>query len=186
MEKLICLFGILFALSSPLNAQTWEQTRAAIDAGLRTRAQDCNKFLQAVANQLGLKAFDGKTADQIAALLASSRRSGKLTGWKIAGGNYTVENAFDRAQLGDLVIGVIDSQTRNAVKPRGDKTNYTHGHVFIIVAPKRGNVRQWRDLDIANAGIGNTPQERTARIMKGNLVMRSWEQPHVKFYNLVK
>jgi hypothetical protein len=186
MSRFLYLTGALLAVSTPLNAQTLAQTRAAIDAGLRTKAQDCNKFVQAVADQLGLRAFDGKSADEIAALLASARRSGRLAGWKIAGGDYTVENAFNRAQLGDLVIGVIDSRSRNTAKPKADKTNYTHGHVFIVVAPNRGSVKEWRNLDIANAGIGGSPQERTARIMKANLALRDWERAHVKFYNLVR
>lgn len=186
MTRLFCLAGVLLAVCSALNAQTLPQTRAAIDAGLKAKAEDCNKFVQTVANQLGLKAFDGKTADEITAILASSRKSGKLAGWVLAGGDYSVENAFDRAQLGDLVIGVIDSGSRNASKPKDDQTNYTHGHVFIIVAPKKGDVKEWRDLDIANAGIGSTPKERAARIMKANLALRSWEQPHVKFYNLIR
>ena len=186
MKRLLCLLGLLAATPAFANAQGWAQTRAAIDHGIGTKAQDCNRFVQDVANQLGLKAFDGKTADEIASLLATARKSGNLAGWRIAGGDYTVENAFNRAQLGDLVIGVIDSKTRNSAKPRGDKANYTHGHVFIVAAPRKGNVREWRDLDIANAGIGATPEQRTAKIMKANMAMREWERPHVKFYNLVR
>jgi hypothetical protein len=155
---------------------------AGIEAGLNSKATQCNELQQHIAAAFAVKGFKGLTADEIGAYLAS--KEGQQAGWSEVTGNPKTEDTpavsaieAANAKAGELyyVVGVITSSARNAAKPKGTDP-FAHGHVFAVT-PSGGD--DWGSTIVASANAGKV---KAARLVPASDVTSAWERPKYKFY----